>query len=202
MAESDAAQAGQRRGEAAEARLLSGLREGSAEAFAELHDRFAPGLHRFAASRLSQEMHLAEDIVVQTLAKAVRNIDRFDGRRATLAAWLYGIARWQIREEMRRRKRRKSVPQAAIVPIDEVAEDQDDRDLAAEAAARLDAQRQVRELAGVLLETEMEVLVLQCVDELSVKDISHVVRRSERAVHSLLHRARQKARERLVRDAE
>jgi DNA-directed RNA polymerase specialized sigma24 family protein len=48
----------------------------------------------------------------------------------------------------------------------------------------------------------MEVLVLQCVDELSVKDISHVVRRSERAVHSLLYRARQKARERLVQDAE
>jgi len=139
---------------------------------------------------------------VQTLAKAVRNIDRFDGRRATLAAWLYGIARWQIREEIRRRKRRKSVPQAAVVSIDAVAGHQDDHDLAAEAAARLDAQRQVRELAGVLSETEMEVLVLQCVDELSVKDISHVVRRSERAVHSLLHRARQKARERLVQDAE
>jgi RNA polymerase sigma-70 factor (ECF subfamily) len=147
-------------------------------------------------------MQLAEDIVVQTLARAVRNIDRFDGRRATLAAWLYGIARWQIREEIRRRRRRKSVPQAAVVPIDEVAREQDEHDLAAGAAARLDAQRQVRELAGVLSETEMAVLVLQCVDELSVKDISHVVRRSERAVHSLLHRARQKARERLVQDEE
>jgi RNA polymerase sigma-70 factor (ECF subfamily) len=202
MAEGEVAQAVQQSSEAAEAHLLAGLREGSAEAFAELHDRFARGLHRFAACRLPQGVQLAEDIVVQTLAKAVRNISRFDGRRATLAAWLYGIARWQIREEIRRRKRRKSVPQSAVVPIDEVAEEQDEHDLGAEAAARLEAQRQVRELAGVLSETEMEVLVLQCVDELSVKDISHVVRRSERAVHSLLHRARQKARERLVQDAE
>jgi len=202
MAESEVVEAEQRSAEAAEARLLTGLREGSAEAFAQLHDRFASGLHRFAVSRLPQDMQLAEDIVVQTLAKAVRNIGHFDGRRATLAAWLYGIARWQIREEIRRRKRHKSVPQAAIESIDAVAQYQDDHDLAAEAAARLDAQRQVRELAGVLSETEMEVLVLQCVDELSVKDISHVVRRSERAVHSLLHRARQKARERLVRDAQ
>jgi RNA polymerase sigma-70 factor (ECF subfamily) len=202
MSEREIEQVGQGHLEAAEERLLAGLREGSAAAFAELHDCFAPGLHRFAASRLPEDVQFAEDIVVLTLAKAVRNIGRYDGRRATLAAWLYGIARWQIREEIRRRKRRKSVPQAAVVPIDEIAEDQDDRDLAAEAAARLDAQRQVRELAGVLSEREMEVLVLQCVDELSVKDISHVVRRSERAVHSLLHRARQKARERLVRDAE
>ncbi|HUU53845.1 MAG TPA: RNA polymerase sigma factor [Armatimonadota bacterium] len=201
MAEGEAAHLRQRSEQAADDRLLAGLREGSAEAFTELHDRFAPGLHRFAASRLSQDMNLAEDIVVQTLAKAVRNIDRFDGRRATLAAWLYGIARWQIREEIRRGKRRKSVPQAAVVSIDAVPEHQDDHDLAAEAAARLDAQQQVRELAGLLSEIEMEVLVLQCVDELSVRDISHVVRRSERAVHSLLHRARQKARERLVQDA-
>jgi RNA polymerase sigma-70 factor (ECF subfamily) len=202
MAEGEAAEAAQQRSEVAEARLLTALRDGSGEAFAELHDRFAPGLHRFAVSRLPQDMQLAEDIVVQTLAKAVRNIGRFDARRATLAAWLYGIARWQIREEIRRRKRRKSVPQAAVVSIDAVAEEQADRDLAAEAAARLDAQRQVRALAGVLSATEMEVLVLQCVDELSVKDISHVVRRSERAVHSLLHRARQKARGRLVQDAQ
>ncbi|UCC68984.1 MAG: sigma-70 family RNA polymerase sigma factor [Armatimonadota bacterium] len=202
MAESEAAQAGQRNGEAAETRFLAGLRDGLPEAFAELHDRFASGLHRFAASRLPEDMQLAEDMVVQTLAKAVRNITDYDPRRATLAAWLYGIARWQIWEEIRRRKRGKSVPKAAVVPINEVAEDQGDRDLAAEAAARLDAQRQVRELAGLLSHTEMEVLVLQCVDELSVKDISHIVRRSERAVHSLLHRARQKAREGLVQDAE
>jgi len=200
MGESEAVQVRQGSDEAADERLLAGVREGSAEAFTELHDRFASGLHRFAASRLPEDTQLAEDIVVQTLAKAVRNIDRFDGRRATLAAWLYGIARWQLREEIRRRKRRKSVPQAAVVSIDAVAEDQDDHDLASEAAARLDAQQQVRELAGVLSETEMEVLVLQCVDELSVKDISRVVRRSERAVHSLLHRARQKARERLAQD--
>ena len=202
MAESEVVQAGERSGEDSEVRLLAGLREGSAAAFAELHDRFAPGLHRVAASRLPDGVESAEDIVVQTLAKAVRNIDRFDGRRATLAAWLYGIARWQIREEIRRQKRRKSIPQGAVVPIDEVADETDGQDLASEAATRLDAQQQVRALAGVLSETEMEVLVLQCVDELSVKDISHVVRRSERAVHSLLHRARQKARERLVQDAQ
>lgn len=202
MAEGDAVELRHGRDGAREERLLARLREGSTEAFAELHDRFAAGLHRFAASHVPGDAQLAEDIVVQTLARAVRKIDRFDARRATLAAWLYGIARWQIREEMRRRKRGKSVPQTAVVSMEAAAEAQDGHDVAAEAAARLDAQQQVRELAEVLSDVELEVLVLQCVDRLSVTDISHVVRRSERAVHSLLHRARQKARERLVRDAE
>jgi RNA polymerase sigma-70 factor (ECF subfamily) len=202
MSEREIEQVGQGHLEAAEARLLAGLREGSATAFTELHDCFAPGLHRFAAARLSEDVQFAEDIVVLTLAKAVRNIGRFERRRATLAAWLYGIARWQIREEVRRRRRRKSVPGAAVVSIDVVADQRDDHDLAAEAALRIDAQRQVRELAGVLTEPEMEVLVLQCVDELSVEDISRVIRRSKRAVHSLLHRARQKARERLAQDVD
>lgn len=202
MGEGEIAQVRQGSHEASEERLLVGLREGSAEAFAELHDWFAPGLHRFAAARFPEDVQFAEDIVVLTLAKAVRNIARFDRRRAGLVAWLYGIARWQIREEIRRRKRRKSVPEAAVVSIDAVADQQGDHDLAAETAVRLDAQRQVRELAGILTQPEMEVLVLQCVDELSVEDISRVIRRSKRAVHSLLHRARQKARERLVRDAD
>jgi DNA-directed RNA polymerase specialized sigma24 family protein len=42
------------------------------------------------------------------------------------------------------------------------------------------------------------VLVLSSIEELSVKEIGRVVGRSERAVHSLLHRAKAKARERLA----
>jgi RNA polymerase sigma-70 factor (ECF subfamily) len=121
-------------------------------------------------------------------------------RRSTLAAWLYGIARRQVQIERRRQGRLKSVPAAAQTPIDTVSEVAGERDMASDAAARLDAQRQVAELAGVLNDLEMEVLVLQCVDRFSAREIGQVIGRSERAVHSLLHRARQKARERLVRD--
>jgi len=38
------------------------------------------------------------------------------------------------------------------------------------------------------------------VEELSAREVGQVIRRSERAVHSILHRARKKARERLVGD--
>ncbi len=65
---------------------------------------------------------------------------------------------------------------------------------------RLEARRKVAALRSLLSEAEMEVLVLSCVEELSAREIGQVIGRSERAVHSILHRAKAKARERLVGD--
>jgi RNA polymerase sigma-70 factor (ECF subfamily) len=189
-------------GETAErdAALVRGLRERAPDACAELYDRFAPRIHRFAASRLNADVQLAEDIVVQTLVDAVRDIGRFDGRKSSLSAWLYGIARRRLQAEARRQSRLKSVPAAAQVPLEEVREQADGQDLASHLAARIDAQRKVAALATMLSDSEMEVLVLHSIDELSLKEVGRVVGRSERAVHSLLCRARQKARERLAED--
>jgi RNA polymerase sigma-70 factor (ECF subfamily) len=188
--------------EQGEAALVRGLRDGAAQASAELYDRFAPRIHRFAFSRLPGDPQTAEDIVVQTLVDAVRDINRFNPRKSTLSAWLYGIARRRIQGEVRRQTRLKSVPASAQIPLERVSETSAGGDIASALATRLDAQRQVAALASTLSVLEMEVLTLQSIDELSLKEIGQVIRRSERAVHSLLHRARQKARERLIRDAD
>jgi DNA-directed RNA polymerase specialized sigma24 family protein len=57
------------------------------------------------------------------------------------------------------------------------------------------AQEKIAQLAGILSDVEMEVLMLRCVGEFSLKQIGRMVGRSERAVHSLLHRAKQRARQ-------
>lgn len=180
--------------------LIRGLRDAAPEACSELCRRFGPRLHRFAAARLGWDGQLAEDIAIQALADAIRNIRQFNSRKSTLTAWLYGVARRQIIRELRRRGRQKSVPSAAQVPFDHLDETTTEADPAGRLSAQLDAQRQVTEVAGILTDTEFEVLVLSAVDELSAREIGQVVGRSERAIHSLLHRARTKARERLVRD--
>jgi RNA polymerase sigma-70 factor (ECF subfamily) len=178
--------------------LVRGLREGSPEACAELCRRFGPRLHRFAAARLAGDGETAEELVIQTFADAARNIRRFNPRKSTLSAWLYGILRRQVHGELRRRRRQKSVPASAQVPLETVANTAASDDTSTALAAQLDARRSVAEIAGVLSDVEFEVLVLNCVDELSAREIGQIVGRSERAIHSLLHRARQKARERLT----
>ncbi len=183
-----------------DARLVAGLRERAPESASELCDRFGPKLLAFAAARFPTDRALAEDIAVACLANAAQNIRQFSPRRSTLIAWIYGIARRQIREEVRRRTRLKSVPSSAQTPLQEVADIADGTDMAASVARRLDAQRLLLRLARELSELELEVLLLDSVNELSVREIGQVVGRSERAIHSLLHRARTKARERLTYD--
>jgi RNA polymerase sigma-70 factor (ECF subfamily) len=188
--------------DAEDARLVQSLREGAPDAYARLHDRFAPGIRRFAAAWVAGDVQLAEDIAIETLVGVARDVGRFDPHRSSLAAWVYGITRRRIWAELRRRKRMKSVPASAQVSLAALGEAVDQHDLAMETSARLDAQRKVAEVAKRLSKTEMEVLVLSCVDELSAREVGQVVRRSEGAVRVILHRARKKAREGMGGDEE
>ncbi|MBE9566214.1 MAG: sigma-70 family RNA polymerase sigma factor [Proteobacteria bacterium] len=202
MAELDMVQARGDMPEPETGALVKALRDRLPDAYARLYDRFAPGIRRFAAAFVAGDVQLAEDLVIDTLMGVARDIRRFDSRRSTLAAWVYGIARRRIWGELRRRNRIKSVPASAQVSLEALGEVADQLDLAAETSARLDAQRKITETAKRLSETEMEVLVLSCVDELSAREVGQVVRRSEGAVRVILHRARKKAREGMVRDEE
>jgi len=88
-----------------------------------------------------------------------------------------------------------------LVPLETVFQIATRYEMDAGVAQRLDAQRQVAALATALSGLEMEVLQLHFVEEFSLREIGRVVGRSERAVDSLLRRAKQKARERLAEDA-
>ena len=67
--------------------------------------------------------------------------------------------------------------------------------------SHLEAQQKVRLLAAALSPAEMEVLVLHLVHGFTVPELARLLKHSERAVDSLLYRARTKARERLAQDA-
>lgn len=183
------------------ARLVRGLRDADPTAQAELCDEFGPRLSRYLATRLGPQAALAEDLMIQTLAEAACNIRRFDPRKARFVAWLFGIARRQAQLELRRQRRRKSVPPSAQLSLDSVAEQSAPGDLAEATVAKIEATRQVAELRAYLSEAEVEVLLLRCLHQLSVKEIGQVLGRSERAIDSLLHRAKRRARERLAGDA-
>jgi RNA polymerase sigma-70 factor (ECF subfamily) len=154
-------------------------------------------LHGFAESRLEGDAEQADDVVLLTFAEAIRHIGKYNARKGALRAWVYGIARRVLYGELRKRRARKTVPLSARLPIESIADRPMEGDLSSETAARVDAQRLVRRLSSTLSAIEMDVLTLHLGDELPLKEIAQIVGRSERAVDSLLHRARRKARERL-----
>jgi RNA polymerase sigma-70 factor (ECF subfamily) len=191
---------GQPRG--GEERLVQGLRQADPGACTELYDRYSPRVHRYVFWRLSGDRETAEEVTVGALAEAVRGIRGYDPRRGSFLSWLLGVASRQTLAELRRRQRRKSVPAAVQVPLDSVAEEALVSGPAGELAARIEAQRQVDKLRSHLSPLEMEVLVLQGAYELTAREIGRMLGKSERAINSLLHRAKVKARERLRNDGQ
>jgi RNA polymerase sigma factor (sigma-70 family) len=71
------------------------------EAFAALYRRHAAPLLRWAVRRTG-DREKAADLVAETFAAALEGCHRFDPRRGTAAAWLYGIARHQVAQLARR----------------------------------------------------------------------------------------------------
>ncbi len=180
--------------------LVQGVKAGESAALAALWQRFGPRLHGYAASCLRGDKDLADDIVVQAMAGAVRSIPRFNPGRGTLSSWIFGITRRVIQEEIRRQHRRGD-GRTAEVPLNDLSES-DAIHTPSDPSSPLEAQRKVRLLAASLTSAEMEVLVLHLVHEFTVREIAGLMGKSWRAIDSLLYRARVKARERLAQDGE
>lgn len=195
--ERDAAHQAHRAADQTDMDLARRLRDADPAAHAQLCDQFGAALHGFAASRLMGDRELAEDVMIQTLADAVRSIECFEPGRASLGAWLYGIARRKIQGERRKLLRRKSVPAGAQTSLDDLNDVGCDGDMAEGVASRLGAAQTVARLSRALSDDQMEALVLHYVEGFSTRDIAEVLKRSPRAVNSLLHWARAKAREAL-----
>jgi RNA polymerase sigma-70 factor (ECF subfamily) len=94
---------------ASEADLMRQVGDGSEEALAVLHRRFAPLIFGLAVQTLDRAT--AEDLVQEVFLALWRNATRFDPERGTLGAWVRQIAHFRLLNELRRQSR-----QPAIVP--------------------------------------------------------------------------------------
>jgi RNA polymerase sigma factor (sigma-70 family) len=177
--------------------LIAGLQKRDPNAQARLYEQYGAQIHRYAARRLG-DTELAQDLLLQVMVEANRNINRFNHRISTLRAWLFGLTHRRITHELRQRSRRKAPPVGWQVSLEGIAEQPAPGDMADAIIARLEAQRQVGQLQACLSNLEMEVLLLRCVHQLSLAEIAHTIGRSERAVNSLLVRAKTKARDVLL----
>lgn len=73
------------------------------DVFGLFYRRNVEGVLRFFMAR-TLDPHTTADLTAETFAVAFERRDRFDGRRGTSSAWLFGIAKNQLRR-MRRRGR-------------------------------------------------------------------------------------------------
>ncbi|MFI6831176.1 RNA polymerase sigma factor [Kribbella sp. NPDC050241] len=170
-------------GQRTDAQLVSLSRQD----FALLFDRYAVAIHRYVARRLGTTE--ADDLVGQTFLIAFERRYHYYESSAGALPWLYGIATNLIH-----RRRRDEVRQYRAYSRSDPGGSFDGADmLAAEVAARVDAQSASRALAGVLAglrQADRDILLLFAWEDLSYPEIAAALDIPIGTVRSRLHRAR------------
>lgn len=103
------------RGSGPDATLVRAVAAGSHEALAALYDRHADAVYA-AASRLTSDRGMAEEVVQETFLALWDKAETFDPSVGSLAAWLHTIARNRTVDRLRAAGRRPN-----LVPLSSAA---------------------------------------------------------------------------------
>ena len=166
--------------------LLRQAAAGDAQAFAELFRRRHPDVFRFAL-HLTGSVPTAEDVVQDVFMVVVRDGARYEPGRATVAAWLCGIARNFVRQRLERDRRLTTVDFA-----DDGEPSAVDDGAADPLAGLLRAERieTLRRAVQALPLPYREAVVLCDLQEMSYGDAAAALGCPVGTVRSRLHRAR------------
>ena len=161
------------------------------ETFAQLYDRHAVPIYRYASRRLGEEM--ADDIVAETFLAAFRRRKDYDLQRPDARPWLYGIAANLIGKH--RRAEVRMLRAFARTGADPAVEGHADRiDSQVSAAA---VQPDLAAAVAALSPGDRDVLLLVAWADLSYEQTATALGIPPGTVRSRLHRARAKIREAL-----
>jgi RNA polymerase sigma-70 factor (ECF subfamily) len=166
--------------------LLRQSTAGVAQAFAELFRRRHLDVFRFAV-HMTGSASMSEDIVQEVFLAVMRDGARYDAGRATVAAWLCGIARNLVRQRLERDRR--------LTPVDFADNGEPsavDNGAVDPLAGLLRAERieKLRRAVQALPLPYREAVVLCDLQEMSYGDAAAALGCPVGTVRSRLHRAR------------
>jgi RNA polymerase sigma-70 factor (ECF subfamily) len=160
--------------------LVDRARNGDADAFGLLYDRFQPEIVRYLAHRIG-DPDTAEDLAQQVFLKAWQAIPRYEARGVPFKAWLYRMAHNQMVDYFRTRKQTSDLDGIDVPEESEAGS----LVLAAEMSTALET------ALARLSEDHRQVLTLRFLMEKSAKEIGEIMGRKEVTVRGLQMRALQ-----------
>jgi RNA polymerase sigma-70 factor, ECF subfamily len=165
-------------GDRIDARLLADIAAGVEQAFVELYRRRHNDVYRFAFA-MAKSRSFAQDVTQEVFLNVLENASRFDSRKGSVRAWLFGCARYVTLDRLRLERRLSD-----DMPADLTTLDSDERLLADQRAERLHAA-----VARLPIEYR-EALVLVELQELTYAETAAVLDCPVGTVRSRLHRGR------------
>jgi RNA polymerase sigma-70 factor (ECF subfamily) len=170
--------------EAADAELVIRALGGDRDAFEALYRRYQAMVYRFARS-MTGSAAMAEDVTQEVFVALMRDLARYEPRRAALPTYLYGVARNVTRSRLRREHR--------FVAFDDVTSEEAEPatpDDPAETLARSQDLSRLRKAIVDLPSRYREVVVLCDLHGLSYAEAAGVVNVPVGTIRSRLHRGR------------
>ncbi len=167
--------------------LRAAVLAGDAGAWQTWYEESYDDLYAYVDWRCGGMKDQTEDVVQETWLTAVRRMRKFDPRRGSFLAWLRGISANVLRNHFRRRR-----PARRLQPLDEEPSATDSTE-----ARRIEHRRAqaVAATLAALPQRHEAVLRAKYLDGDAVAEIAESWGRTEKAVESLLTRARQSFRE-------
>lgn len=173
-----------------------GISNGDADIWREFLDREIPLLYGMFMKRWPNPS-LAEELVQKTVFDAVRGCGSYDPSRGSSEEWIFGIARNNIRLEIRKRASRPSVDGDISTYLETI----DTKPLPDEVLEQKETAVIVRMALNRLPAKEQAALKAKYIEGLSAHEIARQMNSTEKAVHDLLYRARISLRQELKRIA-
>lgn len=193
----DSASSG-RQADADDLALVQRIAEGDQAALAEFYERYVDPVYRFVYHQVGGNHHDAEDVTQETFIAAIDNLESFRGD-SRLYVWLCGIA-WHKASDFRRRRDHKNNPQPTADDELRRLGGASDTFAVEEIAEREARRRRVWEALLELPEHYRQALTLKYLEGFKVAEIALIMGKTEKAVESLLTRARDAFRDQLERE--
>ena len=147
----------------------------------DLRVRCIQEVYQYARRRVAC-LEDAEDVAAETFSAAMMTLGKIRGEDPRV--WLLGIARRKVADKLRKRSRRPELS------LQHASETPAVNGMPSQVMERNEAALKLRQLVDGLPEDQREALLLQYLEELSIKEIAGVMGKSPEAVNSLLQRAR------------
>ena len=143
--------------------------------------------------RLWPNRSLAEELTQKTVFDAVKARNTYDPAKASPGTWVMAIARNNLAAEARKRAARPNIDGDITIWLNII----DTRTLPDEVLEKRETAEILRKSLNGLETNQRSVLEAKYIEDLSARQIAHKMGLTEKAVHSLLYRARNSLRDKL-----
>lgn len=172
--------------------LVQGLREQKPAAVQHLTECYLPSVWRFVYARVGRDPHLAEDIVSETVLALIRAASAPDADIENPGGWLRSVASNKVNDHFRAAARVQHL-------IDQVKQTTETADYDEPSGNQEQEERraEIRSVMDGLPDQHRQILEWKYIDKLSVRSIAERMDATEKAVESILFRARREFRQRV-----